>query len=66
MKTAIIGFLRALGIVIITAVLSYLGSADHLSFLSPAVAALIAGLAGALEAVIQGQTGRALLGAVRA
>lgn len=65
-KTAIIGFVRAIAIVALTAVLTYVGSADHLAFLSPATAALISGLAGALEAVIQAQTGRSLMGIVRA
>jgi hypothetical protein len=64
-KAALIGFARALGVVILTAVLSYVGSADNLSFLNPATATLISGLALALEHVIEAKTGRALMGAVK-
>jgi len=39
------GFLRGLGVVVLVAVLSYIGNATNLSFLNPSTASLIAGLA---------------------
>lgn len=66
MKYAIIGFLRVIGGVALTAVLSYLGVAEHWTLLSPVNATIAAGLVVAFEHVIEAKTGRALFGAVRA
>lgn len=65
-KYAFIGFARGLGVVVLTAVLSYLGAADHLTFLNPAVAALVSAVALAIENAIESGTGKALFGLVRA
>lgn len=62
----ILGFIRAIGVVVITAVLSYIGVADNLSFLNPATATLIAGLALAIEHIIEARTGSALFGVAKA
>lgn len=64
-KAALVGFARAIGVVVITAVLSYLGVADHLAFLPPWMAAIIAAGALALENGLEAGTGKALFGAVR-
>lgn len=63
---AFLGFLRAIGVVVITSVLSYIGVAEHLAFLPSWVAALIAAGALALEHKIEDNSGKALFGAVRA
>lgn len=65
-KYLLIGFARGLGVVVITAVLSYLGIADHLAFLPPWVAALVAAVALATEHAIESKTGNALFGAIKA
>jgi hypothetical protein len=65
LKAGLIGFVRAIGVIIIGSVLTYVGHADNLTFLSPTVAALVAGLALALENAITAKTGSALFGAVR-
>jgi len=65
-KYAIIGFVRGLGMVMLTAGLSYLGSVEHLSWLSPGTATLVAALALAIEHAIEAGTGKALFGSVRA
>lgn len=61
---AVLGFLRGLGVVLIMAGLSYLGVAEHLAFLPPWVAALVAMAALSAEHGIEGSTGKALFGAV--
>jgi hypothetical protein len=50
----------------LVSVLSYVGDATHLNFLTPTTATLLAGLALALEHAIEAKTGNALFGAVRA
>jgi hypothetical protein len=60
---AVLGFLRGLGLFLITSVLTYIGTADHLSFLNPVTAGLVASLALALEHAIEQKTGGALFGA---
>lgn len=62
---ALLGFLRGLGLIIITAVLSYLGAAENLAFLNPITASLIATIALSIEHSIEAKSGRALFGAVR-
>jgi hypothetical protein len=64
-KYAFIGFVRGLGVVLLTAGLSYLGVAEHLNFLNPTVATLISAIALGLENAIESNTGKALFGAVR-
>lgn len=66
MSPSVIGFLRALGVVILTAVLSYLGDASHLNgVVSTSIAALISAIALGLEHSIEEKKGTALFGAVR-
>lgn len=67
MKTispAFLGFLRGLGMFVLIAVLSYIGSADHLSFLNPTVASAIAGVALWVEHSLS-PSGTAVFGSVR-
>ncbi len=65
MSPAAIGFLRAVGVAALVAILAYLGDAAHLNGLvSDSVATIVAGLALALEHVIENKTGSALFGAV--
>jgi hypothetical protein len=48
MKTfspALIGFLRGLGVVVLTAFLTYAGNATNLTFLSPGTALIVAAIA---------------------
>lgn len=63
---AFVGFLRTIGILLLVTFLSYIGVADNLTFLNPVSASLVAGLAMALEHLIESSTGRALFGAVKA
>jgi hypothetical protein len=62
---ALLGFIRGISFAALTAVLSYVGVAEHLSFLNPAIASLIAALALAAEHAIADNTGKALFGAAR-
>lgn len=57
------GFLRGLGVVVLVAVLSYIGDASHLTFLNPTTATLIAGIALWIEKAV-GAPGTALFGSV--
>lgn len=62
-----IGFIKAIGVVVITAILSYLGNAAHLNgVLSPVLASLVAALAASLESHFKDASGNteALFGAV--
>lgn len=59
----ILGFIRGLGAAVIFAALTYLGNADHLTFLSPEVAGVVAGIVIALEHALAGS---ALFGAAKA
>lgn len=62
-----LGFVRGLGMVILFAVLTYVGDASHLnSVVGVSMAALISSAALALEHAIENVTGNALFGAVRA
>lgn len=65
MTQAQLGFVRALGIVIITAVLGYLGDASNLNgVVSTSAAAIISGIALSLEHYMAGKKpGSALFGA---
>lgn len=66
MSPAILGFLRALGVIILTAVLAYVGDASHLDgVVSISLAGIISSLALGLEHSIENKTGNALFGAVR-
>lgn len=65
MKTALIGFGRGLGVVVLAAILAYVGDANNLSFLSPVTASLIASVALALENAMESKNGKAFFGAVR-
>lgn len=63
---AFLGFLRALGVLVIVTVLGYVGDITNLSFLSnPFLEATIASIALAIEHGIQNKTGSALFGAVK-
>lgn len=64
-KALFLGFARGLGVVVLTAVLSYLGVVDHLAFLPPWMAAIVSAAALAAEAGMEAKTGKALFGAVR-
>lgn len=66
MSKSAIGFLRGLGMVILIAVLGYLGTASNLTLIAnPFVAGLIASVALAVEHSVQAKTGKALFGAIR-
>jgi hypothetical protein len=65
-KYALIGIARGLGVVVLTAALSYLGNVDNLTVLSPNIALVISLVALAIEHAIESSTGRALFGAVKA
>ncbi len=63
---AVLGFIRAIGVVVLTAILAYLGDASHLTgVFTPYIAAIISGLALALENSIEAKSGNALFGAVK-
>ena len=64
MKNALIGFARGLGFAILWATLTYLGSAEHLAFLSPFWSMLISSAALAVEHGMSGQNA-AFFGAVK-
>lgn len=62
---AVLGFLRALGTVALTAVLTYLGDATHLNgIVSGGIATLIAAIALGIEHNIESNSGKALFGSV--
>lgn len=66
MNPALLGALRGLGLVVLVAVLTYVGDASHLTFISnPWIEALIASAALALEHQIEDKTGKALFGAAK-
>lgn len=62
MSPATIAFFRALGIVVLTAVLAFIGNQANISFLAPQYAVIISGLAVWLEGVVEGKTGNPLFG----
>jgi hypothetical protein len=64
--TSILGFLRGLGVIVLAAVLTYIGDATNLQgILTPRSSALIAMIALSIEHSIEGKTGNALFGAVK-
>lgn len=68
LNAAWIGFIKAIGVVVIMGVLSYVGDAAHLNGLvSPIIASLIAALAASLESHLKDESGntKALFGAVK-
>lgn len=66
MNPSTLGFIRAIGVVVLVSVLTYLGDASHLSGIaSEGLATLIAALALAVEHAIENSSGNALFGAVR-
>lgn len=65
MNPATLGFLRAIGTVVLMSVLTYLGDASHLNgILSATLATVISAFALAIEHSIAATTGTALFGAV--
>lgn len=67
MSPAFLGFIRGIGFAVLVAILTFVGNAANLSgVLNPATASLIAALALAIEHAIQGSTGNALFGMVKA
>lgn len=63
---AVLGLLRGLGVVVLSAVLTYFADVTHLQGLvSPPVAALIASIALGLEHAYEAKTGNAAFGAIR-
>lgn len=66
MSTSTIGFLRALGMAVIYAVLVFIGDQTHLAFLSPNVAAVVSYVALWLDHALEQGTGKALLGSTYA
>lgn len=66
MNPSTLGFIRALGVAVVMAVVSYLADASHLNgVVSAGLATIISALALAIEHSIEGSTGNALFGAVR-
>lgn len=62
----LISFIKAIGILMIFTLLTFLGDASHLNgIVSPAVAGLIAAIASWLETDIKQNTGNALFGAAK-
>ncbi len=62
----VLGFIRALGVAVVMAILSFLGDAAHLSgIVSQSVAGIIAALALAAEHSMEAKGNGALFGAVR-
>jgi hypothetical protein len=63
---AVLGALRALGVVVLIAVLNWFGDATNLAgIFSPAVDSIIAMIALAIEHSMASQTGSALFGAIK-
>lgn len=66
MSPALLGFIRAIGSVVVFAVVSYIADASHLSgLMSVSAAAVISGLALSLEHYLGDKSGTALFGAVK-
>ncbi len=61
----LLGSLRGLGVVLLAALLTYMGNTANLPFLSPEVAGIVAALALGIENHITAKTGSALFGAFR-
>lgn len=61
-----LGFVRAIGYTLLTALLAFLANQANLTgIVGDSAALIIAGLAASLEHYIESQTGNALFGAVR-
>lgn len=66
MNPALLGFCRAIGVVVLSSVLAYIGDAAHLNGIVDGVlATIISGAALALEHSIEQSSGNALFGAVK-
>lgn len=64
MSPGLLGFLRGLAMVVLLAVLSFIGDVSHLSpWMSIGMASLVSSLALAIEHAIEAKTGNALFGA---
>ncbi len=64
-KPFLVGFARAVGCAAVYSGLTFLGSAEHLTFLNPAVAAAVSALILGWEHSLEAEKGTALFGAVK-
>ena len=64
-SAGLLGFLRGLGVLLLTAALGYVGDVSHLSWLGLPWSAIIASGALAIEHWVEGGTGNALFGMVK-
>lgn len=63
---ALLGALRGLGMVVVIAILSYVGDATNIAFIdNPVVESIIVTVALAIEHAIEAKKGKALFGAVK-
>lgn len=58
-------FLRGLGMVVLTGILTFIGNQANLPFLNPQTGLIVSGFALWLEGLIENKTGKALFGAVQ-
>jgi hypothetical protein len=66
MNPSTLGFIRALGVAVVMAIVSYLADVPHLNgVVSTSAAVIISAIALAIEHSIASSTGKALFGAVR-
>jgi hypothetical protein len=65
MNQTMLGIVRGLGVALLTTTIAYFADPAHLTFLSASTGALISAMLLSLEHYIEGDTGRALFGAVR-
>lgn len=66
MNYKLVGFLRGLGVVVLLAVLSYVGNATNISFIeNHFVQGLIVAIVAAVEHSIEENKGKALFGAIQ-
>jgi hypothetical protein len=61
---AFLGFIRGLGVIVIYAILNYIGVADHLTFLSPTTAVVVSAIALWIEHAFS-PAGTGVFGSVR-
>lgn len=59
------GFIKGVGLAVLSAVVAYVSDPSHLTFLSSGIALVVAGIASSFESHIKDQTGRGLMGAVK-
>lgn len=64
LSPATVAFLRGLGFVVLTAVLTFIGNQANIAFLGPQTSVIISGLAIWLEGVVEKNTGKPLFGMV--